>query len=145
MTFNLSSLINRPADWIDLRPYLYPGFVFEPSRGGKNAIPRCRLVNGVVELSGVVNYNVTNAPPAIGKVLRLPEGYRPQYTAGLVGFCDVASPLWFGTASYIVFGSTIYGNMTALHGDLMLSGSSGIPGSVTTQSLSLDNIRIALN
>ena len=99
--------------------------------------------NGFIELRGVVNYNVSAAAPASGVMLTLPPELRPAMTAGLVGFVDVASPLYFGYATYIVVGATPYNMPGAQHGELRIVNMPGGPTSVTTQSFSLDGLRFA--
>ena len=133
----------RPGPWIDLRPYLNPVFIFEPTRAGKNNFPEGRVNNGFIELRGVVNYNVSAAAPASGVMLTLPPELRPAMTTGLVGFADVASPLYFGYATYIVVGATPYNMPGAQHGELQIINMPGGPATVTTQSFSLDGLRFA--
>lgn len=140
-TTALNSL--QPGPWIDLRPYLNPAFIFEPARAGKNNFPAGRVNNGFIELRGVVNYNVSAAAPASGVMLTLPPELRPAMTMGLVGFVDVASPLYFGYATYIVVGATPYNMPGAQHGELRIINMPGGPATVTTQSFSLDGLRFA--
>ncbi len=133
----------RPGPWIDLRPYLKPALIYEPARAGKNNFPAGRVNNGFIELRGVVNYNVSAAAPASGVMLTLPPELRPAMTTGLVGFADVASPLYFGYATYIVVGATPYNMPGAQHGELRIINMPGGPATVTTQSFSLDGLRFA--
>ncbi len=140
-TTALNSL--QPGPWIDLRPYLNPALIYEPARAGKNNFPAGRVNNGFIELRGVVNYNVSAAAPASGVMLTLPPELRPAMTTGLVGFADVASPLYFGYATYIVVGATPYNMPGAQHGELRIINMPGGPATVTTQSFSLDGLRFA--
>lgn len=133
----------RPGPWIDLRPYLNPALIYDPARAGKNNFPAGRVNNGFIELRGVVNYNVSAAAPASGVMLTLPPELRPAMTTGLVGFVEVASPLYFGYATYIVVGATPYNMPGAQHGELRIVNMPGGPTSVTTQSFPLDGLRFA--
>ena len=134
----------RPGPWIDLRPYLNPAFIYEPTRAGKNNSPAGRVNNGFIELRGIVNYDALGeVPPATGVMLTLPPELRPAMTTSLVGFVDVASPLYSGYATYIVVGATPYNMPGAQHGELRIINMPGGPTSVTTQSFSLDGLRFA--
>lgn len=109
--------VDSHGEWVDVRPYLAAPFDWDTSRDGKNAFPQARVVNGKVEFRGVVRYNVTNSSTPAGVMFQnLPANLRPKYTLGGVGFTDTASPLWFGSYSWIAGGEVAYGGVP--HGNV---------------------------
>lgn len=110
ITVSSTPIIGEIGGWIDVRPYLASPFDWDTTREGRNAFPQARVVNGKVEFRGVVRYNVTDST-VIGGVMfqNLPANLRPKYTLGGVGFCDTASPLRFGSYSWIAGGEVEYG------------------------------------
>lgn len=131
------------GDWVDVRPYLAAPFDWDASRDGKNAFPQARVVNGKVEFRGVVRYNVTNSSTTSGVMFQnLPANLRPKYTLGGVGFSDTASPLWFGSYSWIAGGEVPYGGVP--HGNvtvIMLNA----PTPLTNAAIVLDQMSWFVN
>lgn len=110
ITVSSTPIIGEIGGWIDVRPYLASPFDWDTTREGRNAFPQARVVNGKVEFRGVVRYNVTDSTAPSGVMFQnLPANLRPKYTLGGVGFCDTASPLRFGSYSWIAGGEVEYG------------------------------------
>lgn len=119
ITVSSTPIVNDFGGWVDVRPYLAAPFDWDTSRGGKNAFPQARVVNGKVEFRGVVRYNVTSSTATTGVMFQnLPANLRPKYTLGGVGFSDTASPLWFGSYSWIAGGEVNYGGVP--HGNVLI-------------------------
>lgn len=125
--------------WIDLRPYLAPGFYWNTLRDGRNSIPRGRVLPcGRIELQGAINHNETSGPLVNGVVLNLPEALRPKYTSGHVVFGDSATPLAFYSVHLLVAGEVEYAP-PSVHGDISAVFSTGTPQTDVTEAV------IALN
>lgn len=106
--------------WVDLRPYLKPGFYWDTARDGLNSPPRIRKLScGRVELDGVVSFNATSGPTPIGFFVNVPAAFRPSLTAAGLMFADAATPLSFSQCNWIVSGAVKYGG-TGDHGDVMV-------------------------
>ena len=79
------------GEWVDLRPYLKPGFYWEPTREGKNPHPQIRKLScGRVELDGIVSFNETSDPLPVGVFVNVPSEFRPPLTTGGLMFGDTA-------------------------------------------------------
>lgn len=125
------------GEWIDLEPYLSPGFYFRANREGNNARPRARIIGTTVYLSGVVSYNETAGPPPGGALFtNLPTAIRPLYTTGGVGFADSNTPLWFGLFTWIIGGENGYGG--ASPGELTIINQNP-NATITDGAFTLDN------
>lgn len=106
------------GEWVDLRPYLKPGFYYDSARNGRNSHPRIRKLScGRVELDGIVSFNATSGPVPIGVFVNVPAQFRPTLTVGGLMFGDTASPLSFGACNWIVIGQVEY-SPPAVHGDI---------------------------
>lgn len=127
------------GEWVDLRPYLKPGFYWNTDREGKNAHPRIRKLScGKVELDGVVSFNSVMGPSPIDVFVNVPVEFRPPYTCAGLTFADTAEPLSFGAANWIVGGVVEY-SPPRVAGDIMF-----IPLTIASPSregaISLNNI-----
>lgn len=108
------------GEWVDLRPYLKPGFYYDSARVGRNSHPRIRKLScGRVELDGIVSFNETSGPVPIGVFVNVPAQFRPTLTVGGLMFGDTASPLSFGAVNWIVIGQVEY-SPPAVHGDISM-------------------------
>lgn len=107
------------GEWVDLRPYLKPGFYYDSARDGKNSHPRIRKLScGRVELDGIVSFNATAGQVPIGVFMNVPAEFRPALTVGGLMFGDTASPLSFGAVNWTVAGVVEY-SPPRVHGDVM--------------------------
>lgn len=114
------NILQLTGAWVDLRPYLKPGFFFDPVRTGRNSHPRIRKLScGRVELDGAISFNATSGPVPIDVFVNVPAEFRPPLTVGGLMFGDTESPLSFGACNWLVTGQVEY-SPPRVHGDIMM-------------------------
>lgn len=138
--------MHEVGEWVDLRPYLIPPFFWKSARDGNNHFPQIRLVDrNTVELRGAVSFNVTSAAPPSGVAFRVPEAFRPQMTSAGVCFSDAESPMWFGTALYMMQGVVNYNSLPGwANGNVQLLTHTA-PNPVADGAVDLSGIRYYLS